>query len=488
MTKTDLRARGLRNVEHTFMVAHGVRNIYPFFCAPARPMETIVGFRVALETWLNFMVKAPFAPPVKVEIGVWKVPISTLGDQFTDLFTADYEDEAQSAGTTSTLPGTGLQMPPGTVAGQGPYTPSILHQRARSWAGELGASSEAAVVDASKVYIPFVSAATYHVARSFYEMELQTNLSTLRSNPDLWQNPPRVSRMIRGMTNSGIAANANSDAIPTGGVAEWAERLSLLARPNRTYREYLQAFGVPTSRIPSLPEPLMLKRLTLRKHDPAPVFGSTFAATANEFTNVGGTTKRNTFSEGGLSYSTVMDHNLCSMSLTFDETRKRRIMIDEPSLILGTVVAYDYDSDQSSMAHHMDVNRLISGALWGDPQAQEIDFITSQNLSGAQDQNRGFGVGFPTSSATQAPFLANNDDGQGPPYVMNALNLFLHGDSFTNDAWAFRYLEGGDNVVTPTPPGSLEPGNAKKWTEPARPLTLSTIGSYKMGVATDLVQ
>lgn len=211
---------------------------------------------------LTEAVKLALAPNIEIEYAVWKVPISTLGEYFADMFVADFEDSGGGNLLNPGPLGSGVGVPSGSPAGDGPAANSALHNRTRPWAGEMAGQVDAAVRDTARSYSPYVSAATFHVARNYYEMELEAGLGE-RISVDLWQAPPIISSRVRGMTQSAVGANVQDDSIPTGGVAEWAERLSLLSRRNRTYAEYLQGFGVPLSRVRSMPEPLMIQRVTL---------------------------------------------------------------------------------------------------------------------------------------------------------------------------------------------------------------------------------
>lgn len=89
---TELRSRGLRSPRHDFL--HGVpsQRLYPLFAMPVRPRETIVGWRTNMSVALTEAVKLALAPNIEIEYAVWKVPISTLGEYFADMFVADFED------------------------------------------------------------------------------------------------------------------------------------------------------------------------------------------------------------------------------------------------------------------------------------------------------------------------------------------------------------------------------------------------------------
>jgi len=495
---TELRSRGLRSPRHDFL--HGVpsQRLVPLFAMPVRPRETIVGWRTKMEVALTEAVKLALAPMVEIEYGVWKVPISTLGEYFADMFVADFEDSGGGNLLNPGPLGSGVGVPSGTPAGDGPAAQSALHNRTRPWAGEMAGQIDAAVRDTARSYSPYVSAATFHVARNYYEMELEAGLGE-RISVDLWQQPPIISSRVRGMTQSAIGANLQDDQIPTGGVAEWAERLSLLSRRNRTYGEYLQGFGVPLSRVRSMPEPLMIQRFSLDKdwRTVAPTAtamqGSAtyaFPTTVQGRVEYTGYAVRRLDEIGGTApnmFGSIHDSGAGMMHYSLDVTRKRRLIIDEPSIILGTMLVYDMSPSQANFDHLADITRLISGSLWGDSNSDEIDFITSQLLAGAIAMNRNLGIGEPQNPTINAGFGERNQDGQAGPYVMNALNLFLNGDRWSNDNWAFRFLPQYSGLVPSIDALGGETLNQRRFSDTLESLQLTAVGYHRHGVATELV-
>lgn len=486
----DLSERGLRNPRHGFAVTTNSRLLQPIFAAPVRPMETVVGWRIQLDAMITQMCKIAWLPPTDIEIGIWKVPLSTLGDYFTDLFVADFEDEADAIASGSSVLGTGVVHAGTPVSEQGPRSQAPLHTRTRHWAGEYGSTSAALSFDQAKAFAPYVSAATYHVARSFYEMELEIGNSSPssiggfpRNDDDLWQLPPVISERIRSMTGSAMGQGEGSDVIPTATLAEWAERLSLLSRPNRTYREYLQGFGVPDSRIATLPEPLTVIRRMLRPTTPLVVGGLIQTAAdqsgvADRYSPSGLWATNHT--ESGNNNTLGGDAGFAMIRANVDETRGRRLMIDEPSILLGTVLFNQMPTRPTSFAHHMDVTRLISAAMWGDAMPDEMDFVTAQDVVGSSTMS-----GIPgRPSGTESIFTGRNDDGQNSPFVMNALNLFLNGDYFCNDTFAFgTYGIGGTTQET----YANETLPAQYMSEVSGELAFNALGQFSVGVATDLV-
>lgn len=174
------------------------------------------------------------------------------------------------------------------------------------------------------------------------------------------------------------------------------------------------------------------------------------------------------------------DSNLAAYMSRIDETRKRRLMIDEPSIILGTVCFQIMNTKQQNFAHHMDINRLTSGSLWGDSNSDEADFIHAQELVSTSAMSTIAG----RPQGTEAIYSGENEDGVGPPFVMNALNLFLNGDVFTNDVFAFQAYGAGSTLQGTAPPGVQ---TVQELSELAGELQFTVTGDFSMGVATDLV-
>ena len=495
---TELRSRGLRNPRHDFLHAIPSQRLTPIFAMPVRPRETVIGWRTRMDVAITEAVKLALSPLVEIEFGVWKVPISTLGEYFADMFVADFEDSGAANYSVPGPLGSGVGFSGSTPGGDGPNSGTALHNRTRPWAGEMGGQVDAAVRDTARSYSPYVSAATFHVARNYYEMELEQGLGE-RFSADLWQAPPVIASRNRGMTASAIGANLADDQIPTGGVAEWAERLSLLSRRNRTYGEYLQGFGVPLSRVRSMPEPLMLHRFTLDKdwRTVAPTAtalqgSSTYAfpTTVQGRVEYTGYATRRLDEIGGTApnmFGSIHDSGAGMVHSQIDMTRKRRLIIDEPSIILGTLLVYDMAPGQNVFDHVADITRLISGSLWGDNNSDEIDFITSQLLPGAIAMNRNLGMGEPQNPTINAGFGERNQDGQAGPYVMNALNLFLNGERWSNDVWAFRHLPQYAGLVASIDALGGEVLNQRRFQDTLESLQLTAIGYHQHGVATELV-
>lgn len=427
----------------------------------------------------NHMVKAPLAPPIGIEIGFWKVPLSILGDEFTDLIVHDAEDTVAQFGVN---PGSAVTMPGGGVSQlntEGPLDGSPMGNRNRPWAGEIG--YEDAVVNApdnSRAYAKYVSAATWKVGRTFYDLEFEDQgSSNQRIDDDLWQEEPRVADLIRGATYSGVTAGlgaADSAQFDPGltppafadSISQWAERLSLMGNANQTYAEYLQGFGVDISRVGAIPEPVLYQRrvmlpggtsqvvngFDITQNVGAALFGDTGNFVQPLDGTVGGATgPMSLYGDAGGYRSMVQNFNI---------RRRRRVICDEPSILLGCVCWWPWMVKATQYAHIMDVTRMTHGSHWGNPTGglDESEFLTAQELADPD------GV-----------FTQSDEDGQTGARAFNMLNLYLHGDSFTNDTSRFDYFFPGDSPI------------GTSFGPPVESRGVNVMLETKLAVATDLV-
>ena len=268
--------RGLRNPRHTFGIQSANRLLMPFMMAPLRPGETLVGLRLEARSALNQMIKYFHSVPVEVEYCIWKVSVRQIGEFFVDMFTSDLDD---TRSTLSVDPSTGLRIAPTPINTQGHQSRVPLQVRDRPWAGEVGQADGEVTVAPQAAYAPYVSHAIWHIARMCYDLRLNTlnemldgsstlyGTSAVAENPNLYQTPPPVGRLVRSATNSAMGWQAGPDQTPTAtSLSEWASRLSVVDNPNRTYQEYLKAFGVDPRRIEGMPEPVLMQRRTLKPH------------------------------------------------------------------------------------------------------------------------------------------------------------------------------------------------------------------------------
>lgn len=449
----DLTDRGLRTPMHTGLVTMLPQTLTPFFAAPLRPMETLVGMRLNGSAYFNFLQKIGLHIPVGYELSVWKVPLTALGDEFIDLVAGDAEDAiGESAGAFLS---TGQNVPiPGLQAGQGHLSGTALGNKNRPWAGEIGDLDDPPTADTA-MYARWVSAATWEVARNFYDLEYEDQISGAggRTVPTLHDEPPKVADMIRGATYSGVTAGglaSHPDQPPAApelfatSVAQWAEALSLMSTPNRTYAEYLQAFGVNPKRVRSLPEPYLYRRGMLSPYG-SPIswhFGANWdgadgsnPSSENDFvinapTHVGndGVYVNSTLQAepptAGISMAGDVI-GVTKLGAKFRIQRRRRLIVDEPSVLIGLCAWWPWMNKLTQYAHHMDMSQMVRASHWGVPTGglDEADFLNANVLSG------------PGGAGTQG------DEDQGGVEsgirAMNMLNLYLNGDSFCNDTARF---------------------------------------------------
>jgi hypothetical protein len=456
--------------------------------APLRPNETVIGMRYKAEAILSQMVSHAWTVPMEVELAVWKVSVREIGAFFIDMFVNDLEDEPAAAGVG---PETGQRQAQLPINTQGHQSQVPLQVRDRPWAGENGLPDAGITLDSGRNYAPYTSHALWHIARMCYDMEFAEvdrwgrdvgpkigNFS--EDNASLFQNPPRLGRMIRGAVSSAMGFGQGSDAI--GGLtsmADWAERLSVVDNPNRTYQEYLKAFGVDPKRIPGMPEPVMIQRRRLHPTG-SPQWASVkmTAAGATVFDHKGknvvqfvdSPTNGNVLFDGG---GTVL------LGTHIDEVRGKRLLVDEPSFLVGTMAWWPFDFDWHSGAHVFDAAYMINSGTWGDPTGgavDERDFLISRTIDAAQQNSTDL---LPAGSAV----LHINDAGQGNAFVVNLLNLFLNGDTYCNNSTALAH------VVPP-----LSRIAAQETDTTADPnlytnaLYLNVRGDVRIGIATDLVR
>lgn len=438
---------------------------------------------------------------MEVEYAVWRVPVRSVGDFFVDLFVNDPNDIGNiEVGTTGLPEIAGLP-----IATQGSRSRTPLQVRDRLWAGENGQADGEAAIAQSTAYAPFVSHAIWHIARSYYAVEsMETTLadsseigvlpqaSAVDSN-DLYQNPPKISRLVRSTWSSAIGVSSGQDIPPGAGVgnslADWAMRLSLLDNANRSWAEYLKAQGVDPNRIDSMPEPVLMQRRILEPFGSLqPVFagaplGTTLPAAASTDRRSGWyagddpAITNNGLNAGGM-YGNFT--GLAGMRTGIDATRGKRTFIEEPSLLIGTLMYRPYDFDQRSQAHVFDAVYMVNSGVWGDSTGNgvdERDMILSRAIDRSSEQARGGTNG----SATPA----QNDFGQASPFVGNFLNLYLNGDTYCNapkelGKWRRplgRHIPGASDTFGTIDVGLGDPEN----------LRLNTYGDVRFGVATDLV-
>jgi len=463
-------------------------SLMPTFMAPLRPNETVVGMRYRAESILSQMVSYAWTVPMEVEFAVWKVAVRQIGEFFVDMFVNDLEDQPAAAGTDSA---TGQRLAPLPINTQGARSRVPLQNRDRPWAGENSLADAAVAQVPGQAYAPYTSHALWHIARMCYDMEFAeverwgrdlgpVTGSFAEDSADLHQTPPRLGRLVRGAVSSAMGFGQGSDNT-TGltSMADWAERLSVVDNPNRTYQEYLKSFGVDPARIPGLPEPVMIQRRRLRPTG-SPQFASVKMTSSsasvwddkskNVVQFADSPTNGNLLFDGG---GTVL------LGTTLDEVRGKRLLVDEPSFLVGTIAWWPHDFDWHSGAHVFDAAYLINSGTWGDPTGgavDERDFIISRTIDAAAQNANDL---LPAGSSV----LHLNDAGQGNAFVINMLNLFLNGDSYCNNSTALAHI---------VPPlsriASQETDTTADPNLYVRKVYLNTRGDVRIGVATDLVR
>lgn len=429
-----MQMRGLRTPLMTDLRAIPPHQLHPFLVHPLRPMETLVGMSINGHALLSNMVKLAWTPPIEFEVGVWKVPVASLGDEFQQLLISDPEDE-WDLGSDVDRVGTGVRYPPGSVTEQGHLDGSALGDRDRPWAGEIGTPDLEGVSNPARAYAKFTSASTYRVANSFYETEYdEANRSQI--DDDLYQVPPQLSEHIRGATFSGISAGEaspvtpDSDNIPVDSVSTFAERLSMMGNANLTWAEWLRAWGSDISRISSIPEPVFVKRYMMTNFG-SPQYGPALTDLANVLTPSqvlnGGETVTEFQQTPGRIFSD--SSGLAQFGQVVRARRRRRVIADEPSILLGTICWWPWMNELNELVAHFDANRMIFGSMWGHPMGglDEAEFVTVQDVSGATP-----GLGHDGASLSNRAF--------------NLLNLYLNGEATSNEPGRFGFRFFGQQV------------------------------------------
>jgi len=457
---------GLRSPRHTFSSSITYRQLHPIAAAPVRPGETIVGYRVQADTYLNQPVLLPWMPPIEYEIGLWAIPLGAYPDYFKDFMVADPEDS-----NFGTLAGSGGFVHTG-VADQGPHWQTPLQYTNRPWAGELAVAGSVEPADIESTYAAWVSTGTYVVARNYYEMEIdtQTGGNPRRDDFQLYDNPPALGKLIRSPLGSMIGIGAPADAMTNtpvsfaNSISQWAERLSLLTQTNRTYKEYLEGWGIDPRRVQSLPEPLMLSRRQLRSVDQSAsivqsrrIAGGAAQVSPKGLTVIADPSGGTDFVEAQGPYGMMSTH--------LDKTFARRWTAVEPTVLLLTHCwwyhAFPGGAAQDSQAsHHMDMARMVQASHWGDPAGgmAEYDFLQATDLYRVNGVSK-----------------ITDEDGTTGPFAMNMLNLFLNGGAFSNSPSFGVY-----------PPWRVTDG--QELSADTTNILVNSKGKLSFSVATDLVK
>jgi hypothetical protein len=465
-------------------------------------MESLIGLRMRAHSYTSELMRIAYTLPIEVEYCVWKVPVRTIGEFFVDTFVNDLEDvEIQANSATDGITATNIAPTPISSQGNKSHTP--LQTRDRTWAGEYGQAGAEASVISNRAYAPYVSHAIWHIARTCYELEVSAfgggaptrvgaaTGSVARTSVDLHQNAPIVGRLVRSATISMMGAglaNTPDNAISTTSLSEWAERLSVVDNPNRSYYEYLKAFGVNPAKIPGMPEPVLMQRRTLRPQGTPMTYWTpqTFAAPPSPPALFGtqSQVERATLDSAATSpngYALIDGNGYQMFGAAIDETRGKRLMCDEPSLLVGTICWWPYDFDLKANSHIMDAIYMINSGTWGDPSKgspDERDFLITRDVK-AQRANGNF-----FNENDQTFVSAVNEDSQTGPFAINMLNLYLNGDTYSNAPILFGHHR---QIGSPTPAGDESPIGAPLGGSADTSLRVHTLGDVRFGVATDLV-
>jgi len=290
------------------------------------------------------------------------------------------------------------------------------------------------------------------------------------------------------MMGAGLAGTPDN-AITTTSLSDWAERLSVVDNPNRSYYEYLKAFGVNPAKIPGMPEPVLMQRRTLRPQGSHMTYWTpqTFATPPSPpaLFATQSNVERITLDGAGTSpngYALIDGNGYQMMGAAIDETRGKRLMVDEPSLLVGTICWWPYDFDLKANSHIFDAVYMINSGTWGDPSKgspDERDFLITRDV---KQQRAGAGGWFNNDDAVFGS--AVNDDSQTGPFAINMLNLYLNGDTYSNAPILFGHHR---QIGSPTPGGDEAPVGAPLAGSADTSLRVHTIGDVRFGVATDLV-
>jgi hypothetical protein len=404
------------------------RFMRPFAAQPMRPGETLTHVDLFGELWHNSLVNLALAPMCYFQVGLWFVPLSAYGPGFKALFTTDAEDIAQRGAAGADLAGTAgdATFPAGTS--QQRLTTAGYQQVPRQWAGEIGNTG-----DLPSSYVPWVSHGSYIIADNYYGLD--TTLDFRDTN--LLQNPPFVEPYIRGATIMGhdlSTGGIDPDPSAETSLTQMLESLYLLQTPTRSFNEILQGFGVDPRDAEGMPVPIMVEDYILESEIAGPLYGvSDTVVDAAEDEGVAAGWGASNF--GGVPTTSAVDGLVYSvrpmgyLRKKIGARRSRMVTADTFGMLIGTVTPFVVNGTQGDFGHMFDATRMLNLGHWGDPSfggIDEIDFMTVQDL-------------YARDAVTET----------GGQEAFNLLNLFLHGDVFTEhaqnsvDAFAFRG-PGGD--------------------------------------------
>lgn len=400
---SDLGNNGIRSPRHLGAVfSHGEQLLHPWMIAPVRPGERFLGASIQGTTWLNSVINAVQAPMMWAEIGLWYIPLGSMGEWMTQMITNTGDDLEDNTGSTTT------SRPMGLGLADSANEPGLQHIN-RPWAGEVGNGS-----DLGAVYLPVGSRGSYKVASDWYGLN-----NTPHANVDSrYDSPPQVDEyvMSAARARTDVQGFADPDPSSTVSMATLMQDMSLLTRTEITYAEYLAAHGVDPRRAASMSMPLMIEHGYIGAQ-PDPHFVHGFASSgvndandSNSYASTVGGGQAGTASTSLVNAGFVYGQRpMASHYKQWDTYRTKAMPIPEPGIILGTVAYWAEEFGvQNAGASSFDATRLINGSLWGDRSfggIDEQDFIAVLNL-----YDRGG---------------ANVDQA-----IYNMLNLYINGDIF----------------------------------------------------------
>lgn len=437
--------RGTRRPRHVGNLDRiSKQQLYPFMAAPLRPGETLAHVGIQGESWFCGNVQFPNAPLTYGEVMLSIIPLSALDQVFVDMYSQSAEDVFEETGVH--LAGSGQVVGELTVAEQGHLTPGI-QQTPRRWAGEHGGSTAGEGLTSTS-YMPYVSFGTYKVAQDWYDMENTND----RANVNYYDNPPAISDFIRSATDNGFTAGQagiDPDTTTTTDLSALLEHLFILSRSEMTYAEILAAHGINPMRVASLSRPVVHTQKLLRPQREPQIVGGPVEAGSAALNNdeddgvFGGFAGHNLSVVVSSDTTTSATHQVRpfgALKADWSERQSPNVLIEEPSILLGTYVWWNIQANPDQYGHMLDMTRMVGPGQWGQRQnggVDEEDFLAVQDL-------------YTRDGAS----LQAGSQGESGSNVFNLLNLFMHGDMYSadgtnglaNTVQPFTYLTAGGQV------------------------------------------
>lgn len=408
--------RGLRSPRHIgYLDRQQRRHLMPFMAAPLRPGETLVGASIQGRSDLTGWIQLPNAPLMYGELALWIIPLPGLGDDFTGMLIDTAEDMLDVSGIGDRA-GSAANVTSDARSTQGHLSVG-MQQAARPWAGEIGGNDTTPQPQSG--YMPYVSRGTWKVAKEHYDIERELS----PNNDDLHDQPPFVEQYIRSVSRSMFDAGNNTVdpnvGVDINNVSSILEHLYILTQAEVTYPEYLAAHGIDPRKSSGISQLYMIDH------------GQFTPSGARLFAGVGGGSASNRDSTGlgdswhGEAFTAPATEEVSlyhdrypvtHYQRTWDTHRTKPILIDAPSVLLGTMVYWVVDQ-QSEQFGHMGISSMVSGAHWGNRaqgSIEESDFISVRDIY-ELDGNT------PLTSGIE-------EDQNGGTMIQNLLNLYLNGD------------------------------------------------------------